>query len=116
MTVSPSTRTALTRRGTVTIDVFGLNRQDLVNARIAAFDCMCSVLRDRRRLLQAGDAIRADRLAKSLFDQPFIDVLYTMLRVRHHPRAELVLDGPEVVEALADPALDLWSTGSGRRR
>ncbi|MEV0617151.1 HNH endonuclease [Nonomuraea sp. NPDC050404] len=106
---------SLTSRGSATIDVFGLNRQDLVDARIAAFDCMCAVLRDRRRLLRAGDAAKAGRLAKSLFDQPFIDVLYTMLRVRHHSRAALILDGPEVVEALADPALDLWSaTGSGR--
>ncbi|NJP93169.1 HNH endonuclease [Nonomuraea sp. FMUSA5-5] len=100
--------TALTSRGAATIDVFGLNRQDLVDARAAAFDRTCAVLRDRRRQLRAGDTARAGRLAKSLFDQPFIDVLYTMLRVRHHPRAELVLDGPEVVEALADPALHLW--------
>jgi hypothetical protein len=99
---------ALTPRGEVTIAVFGLNRQDLVDARISAFDCMCAVLRDRSRSLRAGQIARAGRMTKALCDQPFVDVLYTMLRFRHHPRAALLLDGQEVVDALADPGLHLW--------
>jgi hypothetical protein len=99
---------ALTPRGEATIAVFGLNREDLEKARKSAFACMCAVLRDRSLALRTGQVSRADGLTRALCDQPFVDVLYTMLRHRHHPRAALVLDGQEVVDALADPSLHLW--------
>jgi 5-methylcytosine-specific restriction endonuclease McrA len=108
LTLATGTYEASTPRGDATIAVFGLNRQDLVNARISAFDCMCSVLRDRSRLHRAGKSVKVERITKALLDQPFSDVLCTMLRYRDHPRAALLLDGQDVVDALADPALHLW--------
>ncbi|MBG0816068.1 HNH endonuclease [Planomonospora sp. ID82291] len=107
---------ALTVRGEATIEVFGLNRPDLVRGRAAAFIRTVCMLRDRARLVRpvglAEDAdaeTEAAEIAVSLLDQPFADVLYAMLRYRDLPGAEHVLRGKEVVEALADPALHFWS-------
>ncbi|WP_327044329.1 HNH endonuclease [Microbispora sp. NBC_01189] len=100
---------ALTSRGGVTIGVFGLNRADLVRGRASAFVRTVSMLRDRARLLQSSDHEEAAEIAASLRDQPFADVLYAMLRYRDMPGADRVLRGGEVVDALADPALHLWS-------
>ncbi len=109
LTLATGQYECLTRRGEVTISVFGLNRDDLIDARASAFEVMRSVLLERVRHFHAGNITRANRLTKALFDQPFIDVLYTMLRHRDHPRAALLLGGHDVVDALADPVLDLWT-------
>lgn len=98
---------ALTRRGDITIEVFGLNRADLVRGRASAFVRTVSMLRDRARLL-GSDAEEAAEIVTSLRDQPFADVLYAMLRYRSLPGAHLVLRGGEVVDALGDPALQFW--------
>ncbi|MEU8379287.1 HNH endonuclease [Streptosporangium sp. NPDC048865] len=99
---------ALTPRGDATIGVFGLNRADLTRGRASAFVRTVCMLRDRARLLRSGDTEEADEIATSLLDQPFADVLHAMLRYRHLPGAAQVLRGPEVVAALADPALHFW--------
>ncbi|MBE3014534.1 hypothetical protein IL992_35970 [Microbispora sp. NEAU-D428] len=91
-----------------TIEVFGLNRADLVRGRASAFIRTISMLRDRARRLRARDGVEAGEIVTSLRDQPFADVLYAMLRYRSLPGAHVVLRGREVVDAPGDPALHFW--------
>ncbi|MFD7643707.1 hypothetical protein ACFV4P_23975 [Kitasatospora sp. NPDC059795] len=87
-------------KGQQTIDVFGLNRRDLVKGRLDAFDRACSNIRDWFVLIQDDDP-HADRLAQALLDSPFIDVVHAMTRL-----------GPAVAPAVVGQrtvaALDAW--------
>ncbi|MFC0865718.1 HNH endonuclease [Sphaerimonospora cavernae] len=105
--LATGTYEALTPRGEATIDVFGLNRDDLVRSRRYAVIRTASMLRDRSRLLQEGDTERAGEVLVSLLGQPFAGVLHAMLRYRDLPGAALVLGGQQVVDMLADPTLHL---------
>lgn len=99
---------ALTPRGGVTINVFGLNRADLARGRASAFIRTVCMLREHARLLRSSTAEEATEVATSLLDQPFADVLYAMLRYRDLPGAEHVLRGRDIIDALADPTLNFW--------
>lgn len=89
-------------RGKATIEVFGLNRGDLVLGRQHAVPRTEAMVMARRAALDAGDDRRADRLVISLLRHPFIDVLYAMVRAAASPGAAMVMD-PQVIPMLADP-------------
>lgn len=84
----------LTAKGRTTVEVFGLNRPDLVMGRQDAFVTACSLLRDWRQ--QTG--AEADAIARALRRSPFAAVLRTLERLRE-PVARAVM-GPEAAAAL----------------
>jgi hypothetical protein len=92
-------------KGQETIDVFGLNRDDLVKGRQAAFSRARSNMRDWHALVQEGDP-EAEEVAQALLDSPFIDVVHAMTRLR--PRLALTVVGQRTI-----PALDAWRTAYG---
>lgn len=89
-----------TERGEVTIDVLRLNRAELVRGRSFAFVRAKSMLRDIDRQVQQGAVARAEAVMLALKEQPFADVLQAMLKVRHLPGAQVVLEDSEVLRAL----------------
>ncbi|GLZ13526.1 HNH endonuclease [Actinomadura sp. NBRC 104425] len=101
------------RRGEATIEVFGLNRGDLVMGRQHAVPRTEAMVMARRAALDAGDHRRAERLMNSLLHHPFIDVLYAMVRAAASPGAAKVME-PEVVPLLADPVFQGMMPGSRR--
>ena len=90
----------LSPKGEQTIQVFGLNRADLVKGRSDAFVRACSNLRDWHNLHQTADP-EADRVAQALLDSPFIDVVHAMTQLK--PRVAANVVGQATV-----PALDAW--------
>ncbi|MFW6640659.1 HNH endonuclease [Nocardiopsis algeriensis] len=89
-----------TAKGSRTIEVLQLNRAELELGRERAFIRATSMLRDIARLNEEGHREKVGTVVAALCDQPFADVLHAMLRLRHLPGAQTVLDGPEVVHAL----------------
>ncbi|WAL74340.1 hypothetical protein OU787_24280 [Kitasatospora sp. YST-16] len=89
-------------KGQPTIEVFGLNRGELVKGRQDAFDRACSNIRDWLLLRQDGDP-QADRVAQALLDSPFIDVVHAMSRL--NPAVAPTVVGPRTA-----PALTAWRT------
>ncbi|MCO6006512.1 HNH endonuclease [Actinoallomurus purpureus] len=99
----------LTAKGEVTIQVFGLNRADLVRGRAGAFHTRRAVLCHARSLLYGDRKDEADRCLRALAEEPHASVLHAMLRSVDLPGAVVVL-GADVVAALRDPKiLDLLS-------
>ncbi|WP_404868626.1 HNH endonuclease [Kitasatospora griseola] len=92
-------------KGQQTIEVFGLNRRELVKGRLDAFDRACSNIRDWHLLVQDSDA-HADRVARALLDSPFIDVVHAMTRLKPTVAPKVV--GPRTVAAL-----DAWRSAHG---
>lgn len=72
---------AKTDKGVATVEVFGLNRDDLVQGRKAAFVKARSTLRDWHRQLQAGELGEAEIIAKALRESPFAGVMRAMERL-----------------------------------
>ncbi|MGW0804303.1 HNH endonuclease [Nonomuraea sp. NPDC002799] len=89
-----------TPKGRATIDVFQLNRADLRRGRELAFPRCQAMLRDYLRLQGAGRRRDAVKMLNALHEQPFADVLHAMYRTMATPGADIVLGGPEVLEAL----------------
>ncbi|TKK83888.1 HNH endonuclease [Herbidospora galbida] len=87
---------ALTPQGEATIEVFGLNRADLVKGRRAAFIRTKCMLRDLGRCAGA----EADEIRSSLSAQPFADVLAAMIIASGLKNPPAFLGGPEVVAVL----------------
>ncbi|MFC7592485.1 hypothetical protein ACFQYP_58760 [Nonomuraea antimicrobica] len=58
------------------------------------------MLREYLRLREAGNLREAIKMMNALQKQPFVDVLHAMYRAISNPGAEIVLGGPEVLEAL----------------
>ncbi|MEW9553522.1 hypothetical protein [Nonomuraea sp. NPDC050783] len=58
------------------------------------------MLRDYRRLQDSGRSRDATKMLNALREQPFADVLHAMYRTVTAPGADIVLGGPEVLEAL----------------
>jgi hypothetical protein len=98
--LSVGTYDPLSSKGKETIQVFGLNRPELVKGRMDAFVRACSILRDWHGLHQHA-APEADRVAQALLDSPFIDVVHAMTRLK--PGVAVI-----VVGELTVPALDAW--------
>ncbi|NEA44498.1 HNH endonuclease [Streptomyces sp. SID11385] len=96
-------------KGEETIEVFGLNRPDLVKGRQDAFHRARSNLRDWHQLRKQADheaAREAARVAQALLDSPFVDVVHVMARLT--PAVALIVVGPLTV-----PALDAWKAEGG---
>ncbi|WP_344874553.1 HNH endonuclease [Nonomuraea antimicrobica] len=91
---------ASTPKGEATIEVFQLNRGDLRRGRELAFPRCQAMLREYLRLREAGNLREAIKMMNALQKQPFVDVLHAMYRAISNPGAEIVLGGPEVLEAL----------------
>ncbi|MFK4122884.1 hypothetical protein [Streptomyces longwoodensis] len=100
--LSVGTYDPLSPKGKETIEVFGLNRPELVKGRLDAFVRACSILRDWHGLYQHA-LPDADRLAQALLDSPFIDVVHAMTRLK--PGVAVIVVGEATV-----PALDAWRT------
>ncbi|MFI0351034.1 HNH endonuclease [Actinomadura sp. 9N407] len=91
-----------TERGESTVEVFGLNRSDLVLGRMAAVERTEAMVLARGIALDAGNEAKATRLLVSLLNHPFVDVLYAMVRTADSPGAVTVLE-PATVVGLKDP-------------
>ncbi|SDI79894.1 hypothetical protein SAMN05421869_107132 [Nonomuraea jiangxiensis] len=89
-----------TPKGQATIEVFQLNRADLRRGRELAFPRCQAMLRDYLRLQNSGNGRDAVKMLNALHEQPFADVLHAMYRTMTNPGADIVLGGPEVLEAL----------------
>jgi 5-methylcytosine-specific restriction endonuclease McrA len=94
----------LTLRGLKTIEIFGLNRADLVRGRADAFQTRGAVLCYAQVLLSQDRTEDAKRRMKALAEEPHASVLKAMLRSLDMPGAVDVL-GADVVEALEDPRI-----------
>lgn len=92
-------------KGQPTIDVFGLNRSELVKGRLDAFVLARSTIRDWFGLVQDCDPDAA-RTARALLDSPFVDVVHAMTRLKPSVAPHVV--GPRTV-----PALDAWRSTYG---
>lgn len=90
----------LSPKGQATIEVFGLNRADLVKGRRDAFVRARSNLRDWHNLRRNADP-EAGRVAQALLDSPFIDVVHAMTQLK--PGV-----APTVVGQSTAPALNAW--------
>jgi uncharacterized protein (TIGR02646 family) len=96
-----------TDRGVGTVEVFGLNRRDLVLGRLAAVDRTEVMILARHTALGVGNDAKAARLLASLLQHPFIDVLFSMVRGAEAPGAAAVLER-ETVALLKDPVYRCW--------
>lgn len=94
----------LTARGQTTIQVFGLNRADLVRGRAAAFHTRRAVVCHARALLRDDRKDEAVQCLRALGEEPHASVLHAMLRCTDLPGARVIL-GPDVLEALTDPRI-----------
>ncbi|MGQ4464623.1 hypothetical protein ACN6LC_003716 [Streptomyces violaceoruber] len=104
--LSVGTYDPLSPKGKETIQVFGLNRPELIKGRVDAFVRARSILRDWHGLHQ--DAVpEADLVAQALLDSPFIDVVHAMTRLK--PGVAVIVVGEATV-----PALDTWRTVHSR--
>jgi uncharacterized protein (TIGR02646 family) len=95
---------ALTSKGAATIQVFGLNRADLVRGRANAFSIRQAVLCRARDLLGLGREAEAARCLTALTEEPHATVLWAMITSMGKPGAHDVL-GRDVVAALEDPTV-----------
>ncbi|MEU6071946.1 HNH endonuclease [Streptomyces sp. NPDC047082] len=95
----------LTDKGEATIDVFHLNRPDLVAGRKDAYCTARSVILSWYEMRSDGDP-DADSTAKALLRSPFVDVVYAMARLAPHV-AEAVIGARFV------PAVQQWRSVYG---
>ncbi|WP_433183400.1 HNH endonuclease [Actinoallomurus sp. CA-150999] len=89
----------LTAKGEATIQIFGLNRADLVRARAGAFHTRRAVLCHAQTLLSEDRKDDAAWCLEALAEEPHASVLHAMLRSVDMPGAVVVL-GADVVAAL----------------
>jgi uncharacterized protein (TIGR02646 family) len=93
-----------TQKGLTTIEVFGLNRADLVRGRANAFQVRGAVLCYAQTLLAQDREDEACQRLKALTEEPHVSVLRAMLWAIKMAGAEEVL-GTDVVSALEDPRI-----------
>ena len=94
----------LSDKGRETIDVFGLNRPDLVLGRENAFHIRRAVLFHIQRLLTEGSEDEAMRNMKALIEEPHASVLYAMLWAINKPGAAEIL-GADIVAVLINDGM-----------
>ncbi|MFD4175247.1 HNH endonuclease family protein [Streptomyces anulatus] len=90
----------LTAKGKASIEVFGLNRPDLLDGRVRAFTTACLVIEGwHQRHLAEGPS--AGGIARALLESPFVDVVYSLARL-----------DPDIAETVLEeqtlPALEAW--------
>ncbi|QKZ23812.1 HNH endonuclease [Streptomyces chartreusis] len=94
-----------TDKGRKSIEVFGLNRSDLVEGRVRAFANACVWLEGWHKRHVDGDP-SADNKARALLDSPFVDVVYAMTRL-----------DPDIADVVIEqrtlPALAHWRSVYG---
>jgi hypothetical protein len=95
---------ALSPMGTASIEVYGLNRTDLVQGRSNAFHARRLTLCGAHSLLRRGRPDEATLGLRALIQEPYASVLYAMLRLLDSPDVIDIL-GEDVVAALRDPAV-----------
>lgn len=105
-----------TRKGWETIEVFGLNRPDLILGRGNAFRTRRMFLFGIHKLVSEGREDEAVQHMKALVEEPHASVLHAMLRTRGMTDAEDIL-GSDVVAVLGDPGMqrlvqDIWQIES----
>jgi uncharacterized protein (TIGR02646 family) len=102
----------LTLRGKVTIDVFGLNRGDLVQGRYDAFMTRGAVLCYVQLLIAQNREDEGRQRLAAMREQPHASVLHAMMNVMDMDGAEEVLGG-DVLKALKDTRIrNLLNIGS----
>lgn len=94
----------LTLKGKVTIDIFGLNRGDLVQGRCAAFMTRGAVLCYARLLMEQNREDEGRQRLAAMREEPHASVLHAMVNVMDMNGAEDVL-GRDVLCALKDPKI-----------
>ncbi|WP_411093512.1 hypothetical protein [Streptomyces sp. 049-1] len=98
--LSVGTYDPLSPKGKETIQVFGLNRPELIKGRVDAFVRARSILRDWHGL-HKNAAPEAEVVAQALLDSPFVDVVHAMTRLK--PGVAVIVVGEATVRAL-----DTW--------
>lgn len=106
LTLSLGVYTALTPKGSSTIETCGLNRALLVRGRVQARRVVELCLADWGAAHVAGNRARQDAAVLTVREQPFADVCQSMLRQAESPGAAAVFAGnPDVLALLRLPAL-----------
>lgn len=100
--------TGLTDKGRTTLEVCGLNRDDLPNARCGARDVVSMCLDTWQRGWEQANEGKMTVAVRTIREQPFADVAQFMLRQAVLPKARTVFDfevGDETLERLQRPEL-----------
>jgi HNH endonuclease len=92
----------LTEIGSVSIEVFGLNRPDLRQGRERAFRTRRAILYYIHKLIVEGREDEAILNMEALVEEPHASVLHAILGVMESNQAEAVL-GPDIVAILRNP-------------
>jgi uncharacterized protein (TIGR02646 family) len=95
---------ALSPMGTASIEVYGLNRTDLILGRSNAFHARKLTLCGAYSQLRQGYLDEAALGLLALVQEPFASVLHAMLRLLNSPDVLDIL-GEDVVAALRDPTV-----------
>jgi hypothetical protein len=103
LTLSTGKYRPLSPRGQTSIDVFGLNREDLARGRAGAFLTRRATLCYARTLFDQDRCNEAIQYVSALAEEPHASVLHAMIQAIHLPGAQDVL-GADVVAALKEPA------------
>src|SRR5215469_9075852 len=106
LTLSLGVYTALTEKGSSTIEICGLNRALLVRGRVQARRVVELCLAEWGAAQAAADRIRQAAAVLTVQEQPFADVCQSMLRQAESPGADIVFAGtPAVLGLLRRPEL-----------
>jgi uncharacterized protein (TIGR02646 family) len=102
LTLTTGKYRALSNRGQASVDVFGLNREDLARGRRGAFITRSATLCRAYALFGSGHRYEAIQCIAALAEEPHASVLYAMMQSMHLPGAVDVL-GADVMAALQEP-------------
>ncbi|MFE2601650.1 hypothetical protein ACFXCZ_35145 [Streptomyces sp. NPDC059396] len=94
-----------TAKGAASIEVFGLNRPDLLDGRTRAFKTACVFMEGWHQRYLDGDP-STESAVRALLDSPFVDVVYSLTRL-DADIAETVLEQRTL------PALAAWRSVYG---
>ena len=102
LTLSNGEYRALTPKGQVSIDVFGLNRADLTRGRAGAFHTRRATLCRAKTLFDANRRDDAIQCLSALVEEPHASVLHSMIQSMRMPGA-IDLLGADAIAALEEP-------------
>lgn len=100
--------TGLTDKGQATLDVCGLNRDELPDARCGARDVVCMCVSAWQRGREKGNERNMAVAVRTIREQPFADVAQFMLRQAVLPKARVAFAfdlGDETLDLLRVPEL-----------
>lgn len=94
MALSPRTGTLLplSFKGTLTIEIIGLDRQTLVDGRAFAWTALEVLITGYADSRRAGDTALSARIEKTVRNYPFAGVLAVLLRFAGGPDADLLIE------------------------